>query len=87
MNMVTTITTKGQVTIPEFVRTALMAKVGDKVAFSNISFKERVAVIKVIPKSIVEELAGSLSSKVKESNYKKARKEAGKMLLKKYGLS
>lgn len=84
MNGITTITTKGQVTIPEHVRSALGAKVGDKVSFSSILPSSRQVIIKIIPSNIVEELSGSLSTTIKENNYKKARKEAGKLLIQKY---
>lgn len=84
MNGLTTVTTKGQVTIPEAVRQVLQVKIGDKVAFTKISPTYNEAVIKIIPTHIVEELSGSLSTKVKVKSFKKARKEAGKMLTKKY---
>ena len=84
MNGITTITTKGQVTIPEKVRSALGVKIGDKVTFSDIMPSYRRAVIKIIPANIVEELSGSLSSNVRENDYKKARKGAGKLLGQKY---
>lgn len=86
MNGVTTITTKGQVTIPQVVRQALHIRIGDKVAFTKVRPNDSEAIIKIIPKNIVEELSGSLSTKVKISDYKKARGEAGKLLVKKYGI-
>ncbi len=84
MNGITTVTTKGQVTIPVEVREMLNIAVGDKVSFADIEPKERKIVIKIVPKDIVKELAGSLSSKIKNSNFKEVRKIAGKLLLKKY---
>lgn len=86
MNGITTITTKGQVTIPEPIRKALKVKIGDKVRFTNPSPSRRQVVMTVIPSDVVEQLFGSLSTKVKEPNYKKARLQAGKLLGKKYGL-
>lgn len=84
MNGITTITTKGQVTIPEAVRSAIGAKTGDKVSFSDVVPNYRQVVIKIIPTDIIEELSGSLSTKVREKDYKKARIGAGKLLAQKY---
>ena len=84
MNGLTTITTKGQVTIPESVRRALQVKIGYKVAFTKIIPSYKEAIIKIIPINAVEELAGSLNSKVKVKSPKTARTAAGKLLVKKY---
>ncbi len=84
MNGLTTITTKGQVTIPEAVRRILKIKIGDKVSFNQVFPSRRQAVIEIIPANIVDSLFGSLVSRVKEPSYKKARKEARKQLAKKY---
>lgn len=84
MSGLTTITTKGQVTIPETVRKSLGVKIGDKVAFTKISPSYKEAVIKIISSDIVNELAGSLSTKVKIHSHKKARREVKKLLAKKY---
>lgn len=84
MNGLTTITTKGQVTIPEAVRQALQIKIGDKVAFTKVLPTSKEVVIKIISTTAVNELSGSLSTKVKETDSKKARSSAGKLLIKKY---
>jgi AbrB family looped-hinge helix DNA binding protein len=84
MDTITTITTKGQVTIPHSVRQALGTKIGDKVSFTRVLPEAKEAVIKIIPAHVVEELSGSLSSKVKENDHKKVRVEAGKLLVNKY---
>lgn len=60
----TTITTKGQVTIPEAIRRALDASVGDKVAFVRVAREQKEATIRVIPTSVVDQLAGSLKTSV-----------------------
>ena len=86
MNGITTITTKGQVTIPLSIRQALKAKIGDKVDFTYFSLSNRQLLIKIIPAEVVGDLFGSLSSKVKEIDFKKARREAGELLVKKYQL-
>ncbi|KKR33293.1 MAG: hypothetical protein UT63_C0019G0015 [Candidatus Gottesmanbacteria bacterium GW2011_GWC2_39_8] len=80
----TTITTKGQVTIPEPVRLALGINVGDKVAFGPVISKGRQVMIKIIPSQIVEELAGVLKPSIYEQNYHKVRAKTGKLLGKKY---
>jgi len=84
MNGMTTITTKGQVTIPGAVRQALQIRVGDKVFFTKIQPAYKEAVIRIVPADIVDDLFGSLSSEIRQPDYKKAQKEAKKLLLKKY---
>lgn len=70
----TTITTKGQVTIPELVRQALDASIGDKVAFIRVERDRKEATIRIISSSVVEQLAGSLRSKVPYTPQSKVRK-------------
>lgn len=84
MDTITTVTTKGQVTIPIAIRQALKVEIGDKVSFTEVDPFAKQATIKVIPIDIVEEMSGSLSSKVKTNDYKRARRAAGKLLLEKY---
>lgn len=86
MNGLTTITTKGQVTIPGKVREALGVKVGDKVYFGEVFPEKRQALIKVVPKDIVDQLYGSLKSKKKFIDINKVRKNYGKMLAERYDL-
>lgn len=86
MNGLTTITTKGQVTIPESVRRALGAKVGDKVYFSKIFIDEKQVLVKIVPKNAVERLYGSLKSKEKYIDLKAVREKSGKKLAQKYNL-
>jgi|GEM_PF-2006145 len=84
MNGITTITTKGQVTIPSEVRKMLDITIGDKASFTDVVPSERKIVIKIIPANIVDELAGSLHSKVKYTDQKKVRKALQLSLAKKY---
>lgn len=70
---VTTVTTKGQVTIPEMIRQTLAISVGDKIAFTDVVKEGRQVTIKVIPSQAVEKLAGSLKSPVQSTDHKKAR--------------
>lgn len=87
MSEITTITTKGQVTIPQSVRQALQIKIGDRVSFAQFSPLKKQLLMRVIPSDTVEELFGSLHTKVKASDYKKVRRKAGKLLIKKYKVS
>lgn len=87
MSEITTITTKGQVTIPSSVRQALKIKIGDKVTFVQISSSRKQLLMRVLPSDMVDKLFGSLRAKVKVSDYKKVRREAGKLLVKKYKVS
>lgn len=84
MNGLTTITTKGQVTIPFEVRQMLNIEIGDKVSFTTIEPNAKEIMIKIIPSSVVDQIAGSLSSKVKNYDFKKVRKIAGRLLGEKY---
>lgn len=65
MSILTTITNKGQVTIPEDVRLLLRAKAGDRVSFESIVPERKQATIRIIPGEIVEKFYGSLKTKVK----------------------
>lgn len=80
----TTITTKGQVTIPEVIRSALGASVGDKVAFTDVTKNKRQVTIKIIPSRSIEELYGSLASSVPYIPHEKARRIAARALGKRY---
>lgn len=83
----TTITTKGQVTIPEEVRLLLNAQPGDKALFSPIPQKKRI-VIDIIPtKNVVDRLYGSLKSKVPYAPQKVVREKVGLALAKELGLT
>lgn len=80
----TTITTKGQVTIPSDVRALLGIQIGDKVTFTSIQKETREVTLRLIPKDVVSHLAGSLKSSVRESDHRKVREAAGRALGKKY---
>jgi len=84
MTMLTTITTKGQVTIPEAVRRALEVSIGDKVAFVRVKKDRKEATIRVIPTSVVDQLAGSLKSTVPYTPQAKVRKILAKERAKRY---
>lgn len=86
MNGLTTVTTKGQVTIPGFVRKALGVKVGDKVHFSKIYSNKKQVLIKIVSKDAVDKLFGSLKSENKITNLNVVRKGSVKKLADKYGL-
>ena len=86
MPNLTTITTKGQVTIPGSIRRSLGIQIGDKVAFSDIASNRQEIVLRVIPKSIVSTLYGALKTQVHEPDHVKARAAAGKLLGKRYSL-
>lgn len=87
MSEVTTVTTKGQVTIPYPVRQMLGIKIGDKVYFNQLMPKKRQAVMQLVPKDVIDQLYGSLASGIKYSDLKTVRKKAKMLLAKKYGLN
>jgi len=86
MNGLTTVTTKGQVTIPGKIRRALSVKVGDKVYFSKVHVGERQILVKIVSKDTVEKLYGSLKSGKKYVDINIVRKKSAKELAKKYSL-
>lgn len=65
MGKLTTITSKGQVTIPEDIRLLLQIKQGDKVSFEDVVPEQRQVKIQIIPGEAAEKLYGSLKTKVK----------------------
>lgn len=84
LQLMTTITTKGQVTIPEAVRRALGASVGDKVAFFHVEKDLKEATIRVISTSVVDQLAGSLKTSVSYMPQGKVRKILARERAKRY---
>lgn len=83
---VTTMTSKGQVTIPSSMRKALGAQPGDKLLFDHVDPKTKKGTFKVVSsKNVVEELFGSLKgdSDVPYVPLHTARQKAGELLGKK----
>jgi len=60
MNNISTITTKGQATIPYFIRKKLDANIGDKLYFDDILLGSDRFIVKLIKKTTVDDLAGAL---------------------------
>lgn len=86
---ISTVTTKGQATIPEEIRLMLAVQPGDKVIFNVVDQKTRRGDFMIVPtKNIVDELYGSLNpdGKIKYIPLETARKQAGRLLAKKYGV-
>lgn len=79
---VTTVTTKGQVTIPRDIRASLGIQAGDRVMFTSLT--NGSAVVSAVPRDVVGSLFGSLMSKVRGTDHSRARKIAGRTLAKKY---
>lgn len=81
---ITTVTTKGQATIPVEIRAKLAVVPGDRIMYRNADPVKREVILKVIPTgSVVDKLAGclNLDGKVKYVPFEKARK----ISMKKYG--
>lgn len=84
----TTITSKGQVTIPEEVRLLLNTQPGDKFLFTPNASKKQFVVDVISAKNVVEELAGSLYRPgMKYVPINIARKKVGLFLAKELGLT
>lgn len=84
MQLMTTITTKGQVTIPGAIRRELEATVGDKVAFVRVEKARKEATIRIISTSVVDQLAGSLKNSVPYMPQVKVRKLLARERAKRY---
>ena len=84
LQLVTTITTKGQVTIPEAVRRALTASVGDKVAFVRVKKDRKEATIRIVSSKAVNQLAGSLKTSVSYMSQANVRKILARERAKRY---
>ena len=85
-----TVTTKGQSTIPEEIRLRLGIQPGDKILYKNADPKNRRFTAEVITTTnIVEKLAGSLNPKRKISYtpLKIVREKSGNLLGKKYSIT
>lgn len=82
---ISTVTTKGQATIPEEIRLLLNIQSGDKIFYKSTDSKKKQFLAEVIStKNVVEELAGSLKTRVKFVSRKHERQMAGLALAKKY---
>ncbi len=80
-----TITTKGQVTIPVDMRRYLEMKPGDRV-YMEINHPEKTVQIKKAKKNTVDELYGSLHTDLPYIPIEKAREIAAQEIAKHYGL-
>lgn len=84
---ITTITTKGQVTIPEPMRKALGVEPGDKFVFDQVDPKSKRGSFKVVPSGVVDRTFGSLNSKkIPYVPLSIVRQKAGELLGKKYAV-
>lgn len=80
MSNLTTITSKGQVTIPGNVRLLLRVKPGDQASFEEIVPEKKQVKIRIIPGEVVERLYGSLKTKVKFQGREYERKMTKKLI-------
>lgn len=84
---ITTMTSKGQVTIPEAMRRALGAEPGDKFIFDQVNPKAKRGTFKVVSSNVVDRTFGSLNSKkIPYMPLNKVRQKAGELLGKKYAV-
>lgn len=81
-----TLTSKGQATIPEPLRSYLGLIAGDKLHFEADLKEKAIKVKKASTRSVVDELYGSLKTKKPYEDYAIVRQKAGLLLGKKYGL-
>ena len=82
---ISTVTTKGQATIPEEIRQLLDIQVGDRVIFKEPDPRKKQVLVELVSKKdTVDQLYGSLKSAAPYSDMKTVRKKAGFFLGKKY---
>ncbi len=82
---ISTVTTKGQATIPEEIRRLLNIEIGDKILFLKPIPEKKQTIIQVVPKSnAVDRLFGSLKTNVPYADMKTVRKKLGSKLGQKY---
>lgn len=81
---ISTLTSKGQATIPEPLRSYLGVTAGDKISFEADLKEGGLKVKKASSISVVDELFGSLPSKFGYVDIKTVREAAGKKLGEKY---
>ncbi len=80
MSILITITNKGQVTIPKDIRLLLEVKPGDRVSFEKVAPEKKQVTVRIIPGRTVEELYGSLETKVKFQSRKYEREMTKKLI-------
>ena len=83
---ISTLTSKGQATIPQDIRLLMGLVPGDTIHFEADPQKKEVKVRKAISTSVVDELFGSLPSKFGYVDINTARKIAGQKLGEKYAV-
>ena len=71
---ITTITSKGQITIPKAIREALSLKSNDRLIFTRLS-QDTVGMKMVKPKKDLLSLGGSITPKQKPENFAKVRQQ------------
>jgi AbrB family looped-hinge helix DNA binding protein len=86
MNNLTTISTKGQVTIPQYIRELLDIQPGDKAVFKPDPQAPDQVIFQVISsQTVVDQLAGSLHQpQIPYTPLTKVREAAGRKLAQKY---
>ena len=84
---ISTVTTKGQATIPEEIRRLLNINVGDRIVFLDPIPGKKQTTIQVLSQSnVVDSLFGSLKTNVPYADMKTVREKAGFKLGKKYSV-
>lgn len=86
MTYLTTITSRGQLTLPHAIRKRLGVKPGDRAIVSAVSPRKHQVTFKITSSNAVEELYGSLATNIPYVPLKKVRAVAGYRLGKKYAI-
>ena len=82
---ISTVTTKGQATIPGEIRRLLSINIGDRIVFLDPIPEKKQIIIQVLSKSdAVDSLFGSLKTNVPYADMKTVREKIGLELGKKY---
>ena len=86
MTGISTVTVKGQTTIPEPLRALLGIRAGDRLYFEADHQEKVIRVKKLTSPSVVDSLYGSLHSQVPYADMATIRQSVAQDIAKKYGL-
>ena len=76
MTGIATVTSKGQITVPENIRELLNIQLGDKLLFEKVDSGSRKALFKVVSSRNIDRFYGILKSDKKEEDFDKIRRIA-----------
>lgn len=86
MTGIATVTSKGQITVPENIRELLNIQLGDKLLFEKVDSEGRNTLVRVVSSRNIDRFYGILKSDKKEEDFNKIRRIAAKNYSARYAL-